>query len=284
MTRRVGVARSVGLTASLSRVWAWSLLVGLYASVPLLVRLPDAASLDATTVVDAAIAFALGFLLVFRMNRAYERWWEARTLWGKLVNVSRNLAIKSRELAAPDAAERVQLRKFVVGHAYALRDHLRGGAELARVPGFDADPDAPAHVPGYLVGQIYALLSAWRDSDRISGEELLVLDREAREFLEVTGGCERIKNTLMAESFQALVRQALVLYLLYLPWTLAPDFGWLSVGLAVVIAYFVVGTEGIAHFVERPFGEAEDHLDLDAICEAIDRSVSEALETPEALG
>ncbi|MDW9119470.1 bestrophin family ion channel, partial [Legionella pneumophila] len=38
-------------------------------------------------------------------NRAYERWWEARTLWGQLVNASRNLAIKIRILLSPNADE-----------------------------------------------------------------------------------------------------------------------------------------------------------------------------------
>ena len=41
----------------------------------------------------------LGFLLSFRNNHAYDRWWEARKLWGQLVNDSRNLCLKVRALA-----------------------------------------------------------------------------------------------------------------------------------------------------------------------------------------
>ena len=37
----------------------------------------------------------LGFLLSFRNNHAYDRWWEARKLWGQLVNDSRNLCLKA---------------------------------------------------------------------------------------------------------------------------------------------------------------------------------------------
>ena len=40
----------------------------------------------------------LGFLLSFRNNHAYDRWWEARKLWGQLVNDSRNLCLKVRAL------------------------------------------------------------------------------------------------------------------------------------------------------------------------------------------
>ncbi|AKT36846.1 bestrophin family protein [Chondromyces crocatus] len=40
----------------------------------------------------SVLAAALGVLLAFRNNNAYDRWWEARTLWGGLVNTSRSIA------------------------------------------------------------------------------------------------------------------------------------------------------------------------------------------------
>jgi putative membrane protein len=68
------------------------------------------------------------------------------------------------------------------------------------------------------------------------------------------------------------------LYLLVLPWGLVDDFGIWTVPLTTLIAYFVMAGEGIAHYVEEPFGPHEDHLDLDSMCQAIDLSVSEVLE------
>ena len=83
----------------------------------------------------------------------------------------------------------------------------------------------------------------------------------------------------MARSFSSLVRQALVFYLLYLPWSLAPEFGWLTVPFTVVLSYFIIAAEGIAHHVERPFGAEDDHLDLESICARVDESVTEILES-----
>ena len=40
----------------------------------------------------SVLAATVGILLTFRNNFAYDRWWEARTLWGALVNTSRTLA------------------------------------------------------------------------------------------------------------------------------------------------------------------------------------------------
>src|SRR5262245_54616134 len=57
----------------------------------------------------ASLGFILGILVVFRNNAAYERWWEARKLWGQLINESRNLASKVRAYADVEAAEQYQV-------------------------------------------------------------------------------------------------------------------------------------------------------------------------------
>ena len=95
---------------------------------------------------------------------------------------------------------------------------------------------------------------------------------------EVCGACERIKNTLIAQSYRVFVRQCLFLYLLVLPWGLVDDFEYWTVPLTVLVSYLLVAGEAIAHDVEEPFGANEDHLDLDAICRGIESSVGEILE------
>ncbi|MEG0760191.1 MAG: bestrophin family ion channel, partial [Chryseobacterium sp.] len=39
--------------------------------------------------IHSLLGFVLSLLLVFRTNTAYDRWWEGRKLWGKLVNDTR---------------------------------------------------------------------------------------------------------------------------------------------------------------------------------------------------
>ena len=49
-----------------------------------------------TTVVHSLLGIVLGLFLVFRVNSAYDRWYEGRKLWGLLLNNSRNLASKAK--------------------------------------------------------------------------------------------------------------------------------------------------------------------------------------------
>jgi putative membrane protein len=84
------------------------------------------------------LGLVLGLLLVFRTNTSYDRWWEGRKLWGQLINDSRNLAIKVQTCVRADAADKERLGRWLVSFAVALKDHLRGGATLAGLPGLEA--------------------------------------------------------------------------------------------------------------------------------------------------
>ena len=264
------------MTFPLRRVWLWTIIVALYSSLaylrfqyPRIIDIPNF-----TLPLEAVLTFAMGMLILFRINRAYERWWEARTLWGTLVNASRNLAVKSRQFMTTDRAECEAMRDLVISFCFALKNHLREEPDVSR----GVRSHIPAniqHVPNYITGQIYALLKKWNQSGQLTDQEFWTLDREARIFLEICGACERIKSTLMSRSWRILTRQCIVLYLLLTPWALIEEFGYWTVPVTVVGAYFIIAGEGIAHHIEEPFGVQEDQLHLDTICVKIESSVSE---------
>jgi len=80
---------------TLSRVAVMAVAFGVYGSVP---EWPWCSEFRNSghipTEIHAALTLVLGWLLVFRTNTAYGRWWEARTIWGEIVSVSRTLAAK----------------------------------------------------------------------------------------------------------------------------------------------------------------------------------------------
>ncbi len=270
--------RRVGLTTPLLRVGMWSLLAGTYSCITLLISHSSFAFVhDLSLGLDAILTFAMALLIAFRTNRAYERWWEARAQWGKLVNVSRNLAVKVRELHEPNEADCQHVRNVIVAFAMGLRDHLRDKPVLKNLPGLENSNAVPGHMPSYIVRRLYRQFRQWQAAGKLTDEQLWVLDRETRELLEVCGSCERIKNTLMSISWQAFTRQCIAIYLFVLPWGMVDAYGVWTIPLTAVVAYFVIAGEGIAHYVEEPFGIEEDHLDLDRIVLGIDRSVSEVL-------
>src|SRR5438477_10380275 len=110
----------------LGRLWPYLLAIGAYSALVVAFGrgvLPgEGVPRDrAAEVVVAGIIF--GWLMSFRTQTSYKRWWEGRSLWGQLVNDSRNLALKAAAFV-PDPAEREKLGAALVRFAEALRDHL----------------------------------------------------------------------------------------------------------------------------------------------------------------
>jgi putative membrane protein len=214
-------------------------------------HLPDWSS--ASAVLNAIV---LGVLLGFRNREAYDRWWEARRLWGQLVNDGRSLCTKVAARAAVSAEARAEVRQLVPAFAVALKDRLVGAA-------------GPVHVPLEIYGRLVARLQAERQAGRLTETDVLVLDPHVRGLMDVCGGCERIKSTPVPLSYRALLRHGMVLYFLSAPWLVAEALGWWAVPTVALFAYFLFGVELTAEDVEDPFGSDGDDLRLAAYCETV---------------
>lgn len=274
------VVADIGRSRTLRLVAVYALAIAAYAAIAVWAETRSAYGgyFDLPPDLHAAFTLVLGWMLVFRTNSAYARWWEARQLWGALVNVSRNLAIKVADLCNAGDEELEKFRIEIVAYAYGLKDHLRGNARLQSLVGFEQCADQPSHVPAYLITRIYEQFGAWKADGFIDGDDLRVLDAEARQFLDICGGCERIRTTLIVRSYRTFARQCVGLFLLTFPWGIVDSFhGW-TVPLTGILAYFMLGLETVAEHVEEPFGLDEDDLDLERLCQTIQVSVGEVFE------
>jgi putative membrane protein len=229
---------------------------------------------DFPSQIHAALTLVLGWLLVFRTNIAYARWWEARTLWGGLVNCCRNLSIKFTRLIKLPEPVRSRVRQLIVNFPQALRQHLRGDNQSADAKALVGSP-TPGHMPAAISAALYEEVESLRSAGRLDGNELRVLDLELRNLLEICGGCERIRNTFIVRSYRIFARQCVFLYLATFPWGIVQDFQVWTIPLTAISAYFMLGLETVAEHIEEPFGLDEDDLDLDALCATVERSTGE---------
>jgi len=280
---------------TLGRISLYAGLIGVYSLIPVLKENSDwlrhfnfsettittiesLGDLSSNSNLHGILGLVLGLLLVFRTNSSYARWWEARKLWGRLVNVSRNMAIKFRVFTNFGRDELRDLAGIIVAFSEALRDHLREDDDFSMFPELEQIDPPPRHIPAYIADLIYRKVVGWKRTGVIDGDELRILDSEVRELMEICGGCERIRRTRLSPSYRLFVRHCITLYLCTLPWGLVEDFEFWTVPLTVIMAYFMIGIEVIAHSVEEPFGLDEDDLDLDGLCITIRSTVNEILD------
>jgi putative membrane protein len=158
----------------------------------------------------------------------------------------------------------------------------------ANVRGIERESANVAHAPRLIVGQLYNELAAWRTAGKIDGFDLLALDPHARALMDICGACERIRSTPLPTSYRALLRIGIGVYLLVSPIYIVRDFAYWAVPIELIVAFFMLGVEMVAHEVEEPFGAEGDDLPLEKFCETIEQGVRETLEltalSPEGRG
>lgn len=226
------------------------------------------------TIVNTLI---LGVLLGFRNKEAYDRWWEARGLWGQLINDSRNICLKAANLFDLGSDDRAEIRRLAIAFPAALKNHLRHGAKLKDVPGFGDDPADPKHVPAYVAGKMFAVVQAARQAGKINDFDAQMIDPHVRAYMDICGACERIRTTPIPLSYRALLRHGTVLYLAITPWLVPNDLGWWAPPVMGVLGYFLLGIELTAEDVEQPFGSDRDDLLLGTYCETVRVSAMQIL-------
>ena len=123
----------------------------------------------------------LSLLMSFRNRAAYERWWEARGLWGRLTNDSRNLAAKCAAFVPGDVLARSRVAEILVAFPEALKRQLRGESlRLRDLPGFEREEADPPHVPLDLARRLFAAVAGWKRDGHVDQAVLWVLDVHAR--------------------------------------------------------------------------------------------------------
>ena len=226
------------------------------------------------------LGFAISMLLVFRTNTAYERWWEARKLWGNLVNASRNLAIKLNVyLALSETEIRNSIAVNIGAFAHALHLRLRNEnitAELAEKISMDINGNT-VHIPSIIAGQLIGNLNNAYMSGLLSNEQFLSCNTETVVFMDVGGACERIKNTPIPFSYSVFIKKIVFFYTMTLPFGFAFSLGYVSIPVTVFIFYVLASLEIIAEEIEDPFSGDENDLPTKRLAENIDLQCSEIL-------
>lgn len=224
---------------------------------------------------------ALGLLLVVRTNAGYDRWWEARKLWGGFVDRCRNLFVGAMSYGPTNPGWRENVARWVSAYPHVARHSLRGerpSVEVAALLGReDADRVADAdHMPSFVALKLGDLLREARERSEMDGFAFLQVDRERVLLIDNYGGCERILNTPLPRVLSIKIRNFIVLYLLTLPFALLHRLGndWLVPFITMLVAYPLLSLDQIGVELENPFSTSNlSHLPIDDIAATIERNV-----------
>jgi len=246
----------------------------------------------------SALGSALAIFLAFRNNSAYDRWWEARKIWGALVNDSRSWARQVTAWVNVDDSppgttpEQVQaIRRELVlrqsAFVWGLGMHLRKqDGLLDRIGPFlpEGESDHYKSVPNVITALLIhqgRRVAQLRAQGFIEHFRHLEMDGMLTRLSDIQGRCERIKNTPVPRQYDEIPRIFVVVYGLLLPFGLVPTMGWVAVPVATVVAVLFVLLEGSGRIIEDPFENLFMDTPMTSLSLTIERDLRASLNDPD---
>jgi putative membrane protein len=234
-------------------------------------HVPETSILKKVIFIHQTIGFVFSLLLAFRINSAYDRWWEGRKMWGSLTNNSRNLAIKLKHLVDDESA--AFFNYAIPLYARALKNFLRGVYEPEEQAFLTIDPSK--HVPNQVASAIIKEVYRLNKAGQINPEQLVSITAEITSFTDICGACERIKNTPIPFSYSVFIKKFIFTYIVTLPFTWAFELKYFIMPVIGFILFVFASIELIAEEIEDPFGIDANDLPIDNICVNIKKHVGE---------
>ncbi len=236
------------------------------------------------------IGLAVSIFLGFRNNESYDRFWEGRQLWGRMVNVCRSYARQVLTLAnapADDPEATAACGRFqrdmifrTIAYQHAFRCQLRGDDPFPNIARFVEENEILPYRRHQNVA--VAMLQAMGERLRWAWQQgwihdfhLPVLEASLTEMTSVQGGCERIKSTPIPYAYTVLIHRIVGFYCLTLPFGIVAEVREMTPLVTLLIAHAFLGLDAIGDEIEEPFGKHANDLPLDSITRTIEINLLE---------
>lgn len=248
--------------------------------------------------VAGILGSALAIFIAFRNNSSYGRWWEARTLWGGIVNSSRVLARllitftdshahqQNYDKARSETFKKEMVYK-VIAWVHALRLHLRKQEDWQQIKNLLVENEFETlknsqNKPNFLHLMMGKKIYEAMANGTLGGFDSFQMEGQLLALANYQGGCERIKNTPLLRQYDFFTRVFLYTFMLLLPLTLISDFTKINVAylmpfISVIISFVFAIIGKVGEVNEDPFENKITDVPLTALCNTIERDLLEML-------
>ena len=230
----------------------------------------------------------IGVILAFRNSTSYARWWEARTLWGSIVNNSRSWARTVTTVMHSDGNHpefgKFQQRMvyYQIAWVHALRQHLRRLSpceEMERVltPEEFGGLRGQRNIPVAIQQWQSLMLRKALDAGWIDMAQWHAMNQSLDDLVDAQGGAERIKNTPMPRQYDFLPQICAHIFCFLLPLAMVSGLGWFTPLGSTLVGFIFLALDKIGRDLEDPFDNKVHDIPLTAICTTIEINLRQML-------
>jgi ion channel-forming bestrophin family protein len=265
---KLGPAKVAGIV-----VWRlrWDLLAILLVA-SLLVPVPDTTQIDYAAAVLSVLGIGASVFIGFRNTTAYNRWWEARTLWG---NVIINSRATHNELAAVDTGSPEmttvldRMRRRQARYCWQLAAELRGVPPVAGV--IELTPEDPGDTSSTdLLTRQAADVQRVTADGQVDPQARVMLMSANTGLVSAQSGLERIRNEPIPVHYELFIR-ALAWFFAVMAFSRldgsSHPIAGMVIGLLLMIVF--IAAERLGHFIEQPMNNSVFDIAMYRFCATI---------------
>ncbi|OHT47284.1 bestrophin family protein [Flavobacterium tructae] len=227
--------------------------------------------------IPALVGTAVSLLLAFRTAQSYERWWEARTVWGAIVNDSRTLIrliIQFTPKENKEIADAFTERQII--WLYALGESLRKQPFSTRVQTYlDVFQIKASNIPNALLDKHSLNIAELASQGIISEFKQVQLNETLARLCDSMGKCERLKNTVFPKSYSVLVHTLIYVFAAILPFGLEDSQLVVEILITILIPVLFISIEKTAIIMQDPFENTPVDTPMTSLAKTIEINLLE---------
>ncbi|WP_350286958.1 bestrophin family ion channel [uncultured Croceitalea sp.] len=242
--------------------------------------------------VTSILGVGLSIIIGFSNNANYDRWWEARKIWGGVVNYSRSFAVQvitypSEEFRRVKKDKRqAWTKKMVYRHIAwinALRLHLRNQNDWQDIEPFLSKEEFSkltrvVNKPTQLnLNQSKDLNEAF-ENGLIDDFRHVAIMEMVTELYNLQGKCERIKNTPFPKQYDFFTLLSMWIFILILPFTLLNHMTIAMPIISILVSTVFILLEKSGRATGNPFENMSQDISMTALCRTIEIDLKEMLD------
>jgi ion channel-forming bestrophin family protein len=233
------------------------------------------------------IGTAISVILSFKLNQSYDRWWEARKIWGSIVNDSRNLILQLQSFV--NKGNEAAIRKIAyrqIAWCYCLGQTLRELNPVNNLDKYISETDllqleSHRNKPLGLLHLNTLDIARLKENDQINVFSHVQLNNTMVNLVNWMGMAERIKSTVFPVTYRIFLHMIIYVFIVTLSISLRNLESYFEIPLLLIIAAFFFLLERTATHLQDPFSNKPTDTAMTAIARTIEINIRQLLNEKE---
>ena len=233
--------------------------------------------------IPAFLGTAISVILSFKLSQSYDRWWEARKVWGNIVNDSRSFVLQLQSFVNKGNEKKIKEIAFrQIAWCYSLGQSLRGLNPTENLERY-ISPDELAAISKHnnkplALLQLNALqIAELKDKEQLDIFSQIQINNTLVNFSNSMGIAERIKNTIFPSTPRLFVNFFIYLFVITLCIALRDIESRFEIPLLLVISSVFFLLEKSATNLQDPFQNEPTDTPVTTIATTIEINIKQLL-------